>query len=99
MSSFVLLLALAQGTAAAPIVVEDGPHKMNAREIRAYNASLPRDHPSYIRCKVEGETGSLVRARSACRTNEEWRRVEDIGNKDARDIVDTVNSAGSSRDP
>lgn len=97
MSSFLLLLALAQGTAAAPIIVEDGPHKMNAREIRAYNAAFTRDDPAYIRCKNETETGSLVRAKTACRTNREWRRVEDIGNKDARDIVDTVNSSGSSR--
>lgn len=94
MSSLMLVIALAQ---AAPVAVDDGPHKMSAREIRAYNASLTRDDPAYIRCKVESETGSLVRAKSVCRTNAEWRRTEDIGNRDARDIVDTVNSSGSSR--
>ena len=94
MSSLLFLIALTQ---AAPVAIDDAPRKMSTREIRAYNAPLTRDNPAYIRCKVESETGSLVRAKSVCRTNQEWQRVEDIGNRDARDIVDTANLNGGSR--
>ncbi len=75
-------------TAASPTAVTTGPTKMNAAEIRAYNANLSRDHPNYIRCERVGETGSLVRQRSVCRTNEEWRRVEDAGNREAREATE-----------
>lgn len=75
-------------TAASPAAVTTGPTKMTAAEIRAYNADLSRDHPNYIRCERVGETGSLVRKRSVCRTNEEWGRVDDAGNREAREATE-----------
>lgn len=75
-------------TAASPAAATAGPTKMTAGEIRAYNASLSRDHPNFIRCERVGETGSLVRKRSVCRTNEEWSRVDDAGNREAREATE-----------
>ncbi len=97
MPPLLLILALSQAAAAAPAPDYPGPHRMTPSQIRTYNASLARDDPAYIRCRREEETGSLVRARSTCRTNAEWRRIEDLANTDARDMVDHVNSSGSSR--
>lgn len=75
-------------TATSPAAATTGPTKMTAGEIRAYNANLSRDHPNYIRCERVGETGSLVRKRSVCRTNEEWSRVDDAGNREAREATE-----------
>ena len=71
---------------------------MSASEIRAYNASLTRDDPAYIRCVRTLETGSLVKKVTSCRTNAEWSRVNEIGNQDARDTVDYVQAHQSNRD-
>ena len=96
MSPFLLILAMAQAAGAEAPAVSTGPHEMTRSQIRAYNSRLSREDPAYIRCKTEEETGSLVRAHSTCRTNAEWRRVEDQNNADARDMVDRVNTSGSS---
>ena len=96
MISTLFVIALSQATAAAPTPVSvDGPVVMSASEIRTYNARLDRDDPAYIRCERTLETGSLVKKRSSCRTNAEWRRVNDIGNQDARDLLDDIQTGGS----
>lgn len=89
-ASFVgLMLASATVSSTEPQLTS-GPIKMKNSEIRAYNARLARDDPHYIRCARVGETGSLVKKSSVCRTNEEWRRVETMGNDDARLAVEGV---------
>ena len=96
------VIALAQAGLTTPAVASEtveGPVVMTAAEIRAYNAALTRDDPAYIRCVRVLETGSLVKKRTSCRTNSEWRRVYDIANQDARDTVDYVQSHQSNRDP
>lgn len=93
MAHFILVIALSQATATMPAQEVRGPHQMTRAEINAYNASLDRSDPAYIRCKREQDTGSLVRARTTCRTNEQWRRVEQDANDTARDIVDRVETA------
>jgi hypothetical protein len=91
---FVIALSQATGPAAATASV-DGPVVMTVSEIRTYNAKLSRDDPAYIRCERTLETGSLVKKRNSCRTNAEWRRVEEIGNQDARDLLDEIQTSGS----
>lgn len=93
MAHFILVLALSQATAATPASEVRGPHQMTRAEIRTYNATLDRSDPAYIRCKREQEIGSLVRVRMTCRTNEQWRRVEQDENDTAREIVDRVQTA------
>ena len=94
---FVTLLTLifAQAAPAQAVAVTKGPTAMTRSEIRAYNAQLPPGHPASIRCVNDEETGSLVRKKTKCRTLAEWRRVEDVANGDARDIIDNVNLHGS----
>jgi hypothetical protein len=96
MIPFLMALVMAQAAVAEAPVLSSGPHEMSRSQIRAYNSRLSRDDPAYIRCRTEEETGSLVRAHSTCRTNAEWRRVEDRNNDEARDMVDHVNTSGSS---
>jgi len=74
-----------------------GEAVMTRAEIRTYNAGLPREHPGYIRCKSSEETGSLVKKAASCRTNAEWRRVEDSANEDARDLIEAINTSAPSR--
>jgi hypothetical protein len=91
----VIPLAAAAPTIGGP-VASDGQVRMTAAQIRQYNADLPPDHPNYIRCERLGETGSLVRRRSVCRTNAEWKRVEEAGNRDARETEDALRKGWSS---
>lgn len=81
--------------AAEKLEFTTGPVKMKPSEIRAYNAHLPKDHPNFIRCKRESETGSLAKRVSTCRTNEEWARVETQGNNNARDAVEGLQKGWS----
>jgi len=83
-----LILANTIAVVDAPQVTE-GPIKMKPSEIRAYNATLAPDHPNYIRCKRTLDTGSLVKKSTLCRTNQEWTRVEDKINVEAREMVET----------
>lgn len=95
MLTALLFLTLANAPAIAEPELTSGPIKMTASEIRAYNATLPRDHPNYIRCAKVEETGSLVRRKTTCRTNAEWRRVEDGGNTEAREAVEGLQKGWS----
>lgn len=91
MSILATILVLASAPAAsAPVVT--GPILMKTSEIRAYNATLTPDHPNYIRCVRDAETGSLVKRSRAkvCRTNQEWEQVDANGNENARDTADRI---------
>lgn len=70
---------------------------MTRAEIRTCNAGLHREHPGYIRCKRTQKTGSLVGKAVICRTNAEWRRVEDGANEGARDMIEVINTSTSTR--
>lgn len=89
-----LLLLLASDGAAqlAANVTEPDPKAMSQKEIRAFNAQLPRDHPYYIRCVRSAEVGSLVKRSYSCRTNDQWREAQDKGNQEVRDIADKMAS-------
>lgn len=106
MFAFMIALTLAQSASAvSPIAApaieirrnKAGEAVMTRAEIRTYNASLPPEHPGYIRCKRSEETGSLVKKTASCRTNAEWRRVEDGANEDARDLIEAINTSTSTR--
>ena len=97
MFTALLVITLAAATPAiAEPVTTDGQVRMTPAQIRAYNAALPSDHPNYIRCERLGETGSLVKRRSVCRTNAEWKRVEEAGNRDARETDEAMHKGWSS---
>lgn len=101
MLSTLFVVALTQATPVTAVAAREtveGPVAMTAAEIRAYNATLTREDPAYIRCVRTLETGSLVKKVTACRTNAEWTRVNEVGNQDAREIVEYVQSHQSNRD-
>ncbi len=100
--SFVFLIsmqAIAQDSAgvAAPAVstiLEPDPARMTMPQIRAFNAQLPKAHPFTIRCRVEVETGSLVRAARTCRTLQQWTQLDRQGNDEARGLVASSQKRG-----
>ena len=85
-----LALALTQvvPVAATDAVEAPDPKAMSQADIRAFNARLPRDHPNYIRCEKREETGSLVKKLYSCRTNEQWKQADQIGNDNVREVGD-----------
>ncbi|WP_423141416.1 hypothetical protein ACOYW6_11305 [Parablastomonas sp. CN1-191] len=85
------LLALAAAATADLGPEPDGQH-MTAAEIKASNARFTRDHPYYIRCQRREEIGSLVKTIRSCRTNAAWERAWKIGNQEARDVMEKVQS-------
>ncbi len=96
MLATLIALTLANApAAAAPPVLLTGPILMKMSEIRAYNRTLPRDHPNYIRCKRSDEIGSLVRKKTECRTNQDWTRVDEEGNRAAREATEGLNKGWS----
>jgi hypothetical protein len=95
----VSMQAIAQASAgvAAPAIstiVEPDPAHMTMPQIRAFNAQLRKSHPFTIRCRVEAETGSLVRATRTCRTLQQWTQLDRQGNDEARDLVASSQKRG-----
>lgn len=90
-----LLVIAAESTATLAVqipVAEPDPKAMTQKEIRAFNANLPKNHPYYIRCKSSPEIGSLVKKLYSCRTNAQWQKSDEIGNQNARDTYDSMTS-------
>ncbi len=95
MITSLFLLATASPVAVAPAaqaIVEPNPKAMTQSEIRAHNAPLARSHPYFIRCVKAADTGSLVKRKASCRTNEQWKLAEEAGNREARDVADHMRS-------
>lgn len=92
-SAIALLLTSAATTAvSAADVTEPDPKAMKQSEIREFNAKLAKNHPYYIRCVREAETGSFVPRKASCRTNQQWNAAHEAGNREARDIQDEMKS-------
>lgn len=90
--ALLLLIASDGAPQLATNLAEPDPKAMSQKEIRAFNAQLPRDHPYYIRCVRSAEVGSLVKRSYSCRTNDQWREAQDKGNQEVRDIADKMAS-------
>lgn len=95
------VLSLILANAAATGITNADGRLMTRDEIRDYNAKLPRNHPAYIRCERILEPGSLVKKTTLCRTNAEWVRTDTVGNENARDTLDRMESGSwrTSDDP
>jgi hypothetical protein len=95
LSAVLFMLAAGAVPAAAEAAVdvpEPNPKAMSRSEIRAFNAKLSRTHPYYIRCERTEDIGSLVKRSYSCRTNAQWHKAEAIGNQNARDAVESMQS-------
>jgi len=78
---------LLQGASAVVSPAEVSPPNtvtMSLAEVKAFNATVGKDHPHYIRCRTISVTGSLVKRGRVCRTNLEWARLQEDGNEHAR---------------
>lgn len=89
---FMLAAETMPAASAAVEVAEPNPKGMSQSEIRAFNAKLSRTHPFYIRCVKSEDIGSLVKRNYSCRTNAQWHKAEDIGNQNARESVEAMQS-------
>ena len=91
------LLLLAAAPTAAPAVAEPKPSDMSAAEIRAFNKTVDKKHPYYIKCVREADTGSLVGRKPVCRTNERWALLEKQTRNATADLArDMVGQSASS---
>lgn len=52
-------------------------------------AVTDKSHPDYVRCRSERVIGSLAKRTKTCKTNREWEEVARVGNRGARDIVES----------
>ncbi len=52
-------------------------------------AITDKDHPDYVRCRSEKVIGSLAKRKKTCMTNREWEVAARVGNRGARDIVES----------
>jgi hypothetical protein len=94
LTAFLLILAAdaAPTLAAESAITEPNPKTMNKKQIREFNAKLPRNHPYYIRCVASDEVGSLVKKSYSCRTNQQWRLADEKGNQNVRDTMEQMAS-------
>lgn len=79
--------SIVQTTLAEPDVASMGP-----RDIKAFNQTVPANHPYHIRCMSDAEIGSLVKRITVCKTNQQWAKADQTGNENARDIGDKMAS-------
>jgi len=89
-----LLLIGADGalTTDSAVLTEPDPKSMSQKEIREFNAALPRNHPFFIRCVKSDETGSLAKKLYSCRTNLQWALADKTGSQEAREILEAMTS-------
>lgn len=99
LTTFFIMVAAqaANATAAFPAIVQttltepDVP-RMSPRDIKAFNLTVPANHPFHIRCQRQVDIGSLVASTTTCKTNQQWTKADQIGNENARDIGDKMAS-------
>ena len=98
----VITIALLSFGIAAPSLAADtqppakSPSEMTHSEIKAHNASVNPDDPTYIKCRKTEVIGSLARKVRVCRTNEQWKLATANGNQDTRDMVEGFARSGGS---
>jgi hypothetical protein len=91
----VVCLALSASVAHAGQEADaQGPVRMTPSQIAAYNSSLEPTDPVYIKCVRTEAPGSLV-PRRVCRTQQDWESRASAAQREARDIVDSIQTRGS----
>ena len=85
------LLAMLLETATPVAKAEIAPPntvEMTLAEVKAFNATVDKTHPYYIRCRLVEVTGSLAKQGRVCRTRQQWDSIEANGNAQARALVE-----------
>lgn len=76
-------------------VAQTGSVEMTLSQIAAHNSQLAPSDPTFIKCVRSERAGSWVK-RNVCRTNEDWDKRATAATQEARDIVDSIQTRGSS---
>jgi hypothetical protein len=93
LASLMVLVAADGAAQVAPVsLAEPDPKSMSQKQIREFNATVPRNHPYYIRCVRSDETGSIVKKLYSCRTNLQWALADKTGSQEARDTLEAMTS-------
>lgn len=100
MLTALILLAAAQAASPSPAtsavvqtaLTEPDVRSMKPRDIKAFNQTVPTNHPYHIRCTRQVDVGSLIKGTTTCKTNQQWTKADNVGNDDARDIGDKLAS-------
>lgn len=93
LASVILLIGADGAAQAAPVpLAEPDPKTMSQKQIREFNATVPRNHPYYIRCVKSDETGSIAKKLYSCRTNLQWALADTTGSQEARDTLEAMTS-------
>jgi hypothetical protein len=82
-ATFSLSPTLANGEAPKPVVTAATPTPAS---------STPVDPDQKIKCRKVEITGSLVKKPKVCKTVAEWKKIDAIGNRNARAIVESGNT-------
>lgn len=87
MNRFIAILAGIGLVVSAPVLSQADPAPAPSTRAGAVQ-SAAKTGPDGVRCVRIQETGSRVRASKVCKTNAEWNRLADAGNKQASDMVE-----------
>ena len=90
------LLAATSAVAADVQLVSKPPSEMSSSEIKTHNSGLASTDPNYIKCRKSEVMGSLVKKQRTCRTNEQWKQANALGNEGTRDMVEGFARSGGS---
>lgn len=74
---------------ATPAAVGEAETRNVADAATAAQPITDKSHPDYVRCRSERVIGSLAKRTKTCKTNREWEVASRVGNRGARDIVES----------
>ena len=79
---------LAIGALAAALAVPSLPVAAQETETGGASKVTDKDHPDFIKCRMEKVLGSLAKRRKTCLTNRQWEEFARRGNDNARKTVE-----------
>lgn len=78
-----------QASASASGTASTEAEKAESGQLAEASTVSDKNHPDYVRCRSERVIGSLAKRKKTCKTNREWEEVARVGNRGARDIVES----------
>ena len=79
---------LAIGALAAALSVPSLPAVAQESDAGGSTKITDKDHPDFIKCRMERVLGSLAKRRKTCLTNRQWEEFARRGNDNARKTVE-----------
>lgn len=79
---------VAIGALAAALAVPSLPVVAQETDAGGSTKVTDKDHPDFIKCRMEKVLGSLAKRRKTCLTNRQWEEFARRGNDNARKTVE-----------